>query len=109
MALDRTEKLHEIIEKNSVQQNNSAASSSAKMRPKARTDRFLRAIKKYAKEQKNAMEGEVRQFKTERLKEAREKAQRDSEKLIFEKKEESLTRRTAILATKTQEGQKSCS
>ena len=41
-----------------------------------------------------------------RMKEAQEKAQRDSERLIREKKEESLNRRTAILATKTQEGQK---
>ena len=38
--------------------------------PKDKTDNFLKAIKKYAKEQKTAMHGEVKQLKTERLKEA---------------------------------------
>lgn len=73
---------------------------------KNKTDKFLKAIKKYAKEQKNMMEGEVRQLKTERLKEAEEKARNDSEQLILEKKNETLSRRTALLATKTREGQR---
>ena len=42
--------------------------------PKDKTDNFLKAIKKYAKEQKTAMHGEVKQLKTERLKEAEEEA-----------------------------------
>lgn len=100
MALDKSE-IMDTIEKNAQEEK-----PEARMRPKNKTDKFLRAIKKYAKEQKSAMQGEVKQLKTERLKEAQEKAQRDSERLIHEKKEDSLSRRTAILATKTQEGQK---
>ena len=42
--------------------------------PKNKTDNFLKAIKKYAGAQKKAMEGEVKQLKSERLKEAEEKA-----------------------------------
>ena len=57
--------------------------------PKNKTDNFLKAIKKYANAQKHAMEGEVRQMKTERLKEAEAKAKRDSEKLKKEKLNES--------------------
>ena len=53
--------------------------------PKNKTDNFLKAIKKYAKAQKNAMEGEVKQLKTERLAEAEAKAKRDSDRLKKEK------------------------
>ena len=74
--------------------------------PKTPTDKFLRAIRKYATEQKNAMISEVNQLKTERLKEAEERAERDSEELILQKLEESRNRRTVILAAKTKEGQK---
>ena len=74
--------------------------------PKNKTDNFLKAIKKYANAQKHAMEGEVRQMKTERLKEAEAKAKRDSEKLKKEKLNESHNRNTAMLASKTQEGQR---
>lgn len=74
--------------------------------PKNKTDNFLKAIKKYAKAQKTAMEGEVRQLKAERLKEAEEKAKRDSERLKKDKLYETHNRRTAMLASKTQEGQK---
>ena len=55
---------------------------------KNKTDNFLKAIRKYANAQKNAMRGEVKQLKTERLKEAEEKAQRDSERLIKDKLQE---------------------
>ena len=68
--------------------------------PKNKTDNFLKAIKKYAKAQKNAMKGEVKQLKTERLKEAEEKAKRDSQRLIKDKLLETRTRQTAILAKK---------
>ena len=74
--------------------------------PKNKTDNFLKAIRRYAKQQKNAMKGEVKQLKTERLKEAEEKAKRDSQSLIREKLHEIRSRQTAILAAKTQEGQK---
>lgn len=74
--------------------------------PKNKTDNFLKAIKKYAGAQKKAMEGEVKQLKSERLKEAEEKAKRDSEALKKQKLIEASNRRTAKLAAKTQEGQK---
>ncbi len=74
--------------------------------PKNKTDNFLKAIKKYAGAQKKAMEGEVKQLKSERLKEAEEKAKRDSEALKKQKLNEFHNRQTAKLATKTQEGQK---
>ena len=74
--------------------------------PKNKTDNFLKAIKKYAKAQKNAMQGEVRQLKTERLNEAEKTAKRDSEALIKKKLFETRSRQTAALATKTREGQK---
>ena len=74
--------------------------------PKNKTDNFLNAIKKYAKEQKNAMKGEVKQLKTERLKEAEEKAKYDSSRLVKEKLYEKRAKETAALASKTQEGQR---
>ena len=74
--------------------------------PKNKTDNFLKAIKKYAGAQKKAMEGEVKQLKSERLKEAEEKAKRDSEALKQQKLNEVHNSQTAKLATKTQEGQK---
>lgn len=73
--------------------------------PKNKTDKFLKAIKKYAKEQKNAMRSEVKQLKTERLKEAEERAKRDSEQLIRQKLSETRSRETVNLATKTKQGQ----
>jgi vacuolar-type H+-ATPase subunit E/Vma4 len=73
---------------------------------KNKTDNFLKAIKKYAKEQKKSMQGEVKQLKTERLKEAEQRAKTDSERFIKEKLHEARNRRTSLLASKTQEGQK---
>ncbi len=74
--------------------------------PKNKTDNFLKAIKKYAKAQKNAMRGEVKQIKTERLREAEDKGKADSERLIKEKLTESRNRHTSQLAAKTREGQR---
>ncbi|SCX29943.1 H+-ATPase subunit E/Vma4 [Ruminococcaceae bacterium P7] len=74
--------------------------------PKNKTDNFLKAIRRYAKQQKSVMKGEVKQLKTERLKEAEEKAKRDSQRLIKDKLQETRTRQTAILAKKTQDGQR---
>ena len=72
--------------------------------PENKTDNFLKAIKKYARAQKHAMDGEVKQLKSERLKEAEEKAKRDSEALKKEKLTETHNRQTAKLASKTQDG-----
>ena len=74
--------------------------------PKNKTDNFLKAIRRYAKQQKSVMKGEVKQLKTERLKETEEKAKRDSQRLIKDKLLETRTRQTAILAKKTQDGQR---
>ena len=74
--------------------------------PENKTDNFLKAIKKYAKAQKNSMRYEVNQLKTERLREADEKGKADKEALIKEKLNEKRNAMTAQLALKTQEGQK---
>lgn len=74
--------------------------------PNNKTDNFLKAIKGYAKHQKNVMQGEVKQLKAERLREAEEKAKRDSELLVKEKLNETHNRLTAQLASQTQEGQR---
>ncbi len=71
-----------------------------------KTDNFLRAIKKYAKAQSTLLQTEVKQLKSERLKEAEEKARRDSERLIKDKLHEKRSHELAILAKKTQEGQR---
>ena len=66
----------------------------------------MRAIKKYAKEQQNALQREVDQLKDERLKETEQKAKRDSRSLIKQKLREKNNEKTAQLAQLTQEGQK---
>ena len=48
------------------------------MNKTAKTDNFLKAIKKYADEQRNAMRTEVEQLKEEKIKEAEKKAKYDS-------------------------------
>ena len=63
---------------------------------KNKTDNFLKAIKKYADEQRSAMQTEVAQLKEEKLKEATEKGRHDSEKYIKDKLEESRNRQTGI-------------
>ena len=47
----------------------------------AKTDNFLKAILKYADDQRNSMRSEVEQIKEQKLKETEEKAKFDSEKL----------------------------
>ena len=74
--------------------------------PRNKTDNFLKAIKRYAKQQKNAMQGEVKQLKTERLKEAEEQARTESERMIKGELSRCRSQHTAMLAAKTQEGQK---
>lgn len=73
---------------------------------KNKTDNFLKAIKKYADEQRSAMQTEVEQLKEEKLREATEKGKHDSEKYIKDKLEESKNKQTGILAKKIQEDQK---
>ena len=74
--------------------------------PENKTNNFLKAIKKYAKEQRNTMRGEVARLKEERLKQAEDKAKRDSKSLIKTELAEKRREQTAVLALKTREGQK---
>ena len=74
--------------------------------PKNKTDNFLKAIKNYARRQKSQMQGEVKQLKAERLREAEERAKRDSQRLVKEKMNESRSRFTAQLAAATQDGRR---
>lgn len=76
------------------------------MEKKAKTDNFLRAIKKHAKAQKSAMKIEVSQLKEEKIKEAENKAKSESEKMIKDKLEQKRFEQTSIIAKKTGEGQK---
>ena len=76
------------------------------MNKTAKTDNFLKAIKKYADEQRTAMRTEVEQLKEEKIREAEKKAKYDSEKLIKDKLEAKRNEETSRLAKLTQEGQK---
>lgn len=76
------------------------------MEKTAKTDNFLKAIKKYADEQRNAMRTEVEQLKEEKIKEAEKKAKYDSEKLIKDRLEAKRNEQTSKLAKMTQDGQK---
>ena len=75
---------------------------------KNKTDNFLKAIKKYADEQRSAMQTEVAQLKEEKLKEATEKGRHDSEKYIKDKLEESETDRLVFLQRKFRKVRKNC-
>ena len=72
---------------------------------KNKTDNFLKAIKKYADEQRSAMQTEVAQLKEEKLKEATEKGRHDSEKYIKDKLE---TDRLVFLQRKFRKVRKNC-
>lgn len=76
------------------------------MEKSAKTDNFLKAIQKYADEQRNAMRDEVEQLKAEKIKQAEEKGKYDSEKYIKDKLEESRNRETSKLAKMIQDSQK---
>lgn len=72
----------------------------------AKTDNFLKAIKKYANAQKSEMQNEIKQLKEEKIKQTEQKASRDSEKLIKDRLEQKRGEQTSILAKRTQEGQR---
>ena len=58
------------------------------METTAKTDSFLKAIKKHALEKQEAMRNEISDMKANAIKEAEKKAKADSERLIREKIEE---------------------
>ena len=66
--------------------------------PRNKTDNFLKAIKRYAKQQKSAMQGEVKQLKSERLREAEEQARAESDRIIKNELSRCRTQHTAMLA-----------
>lgn len=72
----------------------------------AKTDNFLRAIKKYADRQRRQMREEIEQIKEKKIAEAEKKAKLDSEKLIKDRHESKRNEQTSLLAKLTQEGQR---
>lgn len=72
----------------------------------AKTDNFLKAIKKYAEEQRHSIQIEVEHIKEEKLKKANEKGKLDSEKYISDKLEAKKNEETSKVAKLMQEGQK---
>ncbi len=76
------------------------------MKKTAKTDNFLKAIKKYADNQRNTILSEVDNFKKEKIAEAKKKAEYDSEKLIKDKLEAKKNEQTSKIAKLMQEGQR---
>lgn len=76
------------------------------MEKTAKTDNFLKAIKKYADNQRNTILNEVDNFKKEKIAEAKKKAEYDSEKLIKDKLEAKKNEQTSKIAKLMQEGQR---
>lgn len=72
----------------------------------AKTDNFLKAIKKYAEEQRHSIQIEVEHIKEKKLKKAHEKGRLDSEKYISDKLEAKKNEETSKVAKLMQEGQK---
>lgn len=76
------------------------------MEKTAKTDNFLKAIKKYADEQRSAMHTEVKQLKEAKIRDAEKKGKSDSEKYINDKLEAKKNEETSKLAKMMQDGQK---
>ncbi len=76
------------------------------MEKSAKTDNFLKAIKKYADEQRRSMQDEVKHLKEAKLKEAEAKAKTDSEKYISDMLEKKKNEETSKTAKLTQDGQR---
>lgn len=76
------------------------------MQKSTKTDNFLKAIHKYAEQQRNAMRTEAEQLKDEKLKAADAKGRRDSVKLIKDKITQKRNLETSQLAKKQQDSQK---
>ena len=75
---------------------------------KNKTDNFLKAIKKYADEQRSAMQTEVAQLKEEKLKEATEKGRHDSENISRTNLKNQETGRLVFLQRKFRKVRKNC-
>lgn len=76
------------------------------METTAKTDSFLKAIKKHALEKQEAMRNEISDMKATAIKNAEKNAKADSDKLIREKLQEKRNEQRSILAKKSQQAQK---
>lgn len=76
------------------------------METTAKTDSFLKAIKKQALEKQESILNEISVMKANAIKNAEKKAKSDSEKLIREKLEEQRNEQRSSLAKKSQQAQK---
>lgn len=75
---------------------------------KNKTDNFLKAIKKYADEQRSAMQTEVAQLKEEKLKEATEKADMTAKNISRTNLKNQETDRQVFLQRKFRKVRKNC-
>lgn len=76
------------------------------METTAKTDSFLKAIKKQALEKQESILNEISVMKANAIKNAEKKAKSDSEKLIREKLEEQRNEQRSSFAKKSQQAQK---
>ena len=72
----------------------------------AKTDNFLKAIKKHAEKQRQSIQNEVEHIKEQKIKEAEKKGRLDSEKYISDKLEAKKNEETSKVAKLMQDGQK---
>ena len=72
----------------------------------AKTDNFLKAIKKHAEKQRQSIQNEVEHIKKQKIKEAEKKGRLDSEKYISDKLEAKKNEETSKVAKLMQDGQK---
>lgn len=72
----------------------------------AKTDNFLKAIKKYAEKQRQSIQTEVQHIKEEKIKEAHKKGKLDSSKYISDKLEAKKSEETSKVSKLMQDGQR---
>lgn len=72
----------------------------------AKTDNFLKAIKKHAEKQRQSIQNEVEHIKEEKIREAEKKGRLDSERYISDKLEAKKNEETSKVAKLMQDGQK---
>lgn len=105
MPINNNEKLLQTVEKHAKEQEKTRGEAQSRSKSN-KTDKFLQAIQRYAKLQKNVIKVEAKQKKTERLKEAEKQARAESDKLVKDTLRCERNRQTAVLAKMTQESQK---
>lgn len=72
----------------------------------AKTDNFLKAIKKHAEKQRQSIQNEVEHIKEQKIKEAEKKGRLDSERYISDKLEAKKNEETSKVAKLMQDGQR---